>query len=155
MAKVALGKTIPEFTVASTAGKVWRPSEARGTKTVIYFYPRDNTPGCTKEGEDFRDLSTDFRKAGTVIFGLSPDSIESHEKFRAQMEFPFDLLSDPEKKICTLFDVFREKSMYGHKFMGVERSTFLIDADGVLREEWRKVKVTGHAKAVLDAARKL
>ncbi|MGH8263711.1 MAG: peroxiredoxin, partial [Steroidobacteraceae bacterium] len=120
-----------------------------------YFYPRDNTPGCTKEGEDFRDLAPAFRNAGTVILGVSPDSLESHAKFRAKMKFPFDLLSDPERKLCELFDVIQEKSMYGRKFMGVERSTFLVDAKGVLREEWRKVKVTGHAEAVLESARKL
>jgi peroxiredoxin Q/BCP len=160
LAKVAVGKKLPHFSIASTAGlassgNTWRPADAAGNKVVIYFYPRDNTPGCTKEGEDFRDLAADFRKAGTLTFGVSPDSIESHEKFRARMKFPFDLLSDPDRKICTLFDVIRQKSMYGRKFMGVERSTFLIDADGVLREEWRKVKVNGHAQSVLDAARKL
>jgi peroxiredoxin Q/BCP len=155
LAKVALGKKLPDLSLASTVGKPWRPSDGAGKKLVIYFYPRDNTPGCTQEGEDFRDLSADFRKAGAVILGVSPDSLESHEKFRAKMQFPFDLLSDPEKKICTLFDVIREKSMYGRKFMGVERSTFLIDAAGVLRAEWRKVKVAGHAQAVLEAARRL
>lgn len=155
MAKAAVGKKLPDFSAPSTSGGDWRPAEAVGKKVVIYFYPRDNTPGCTKEGEDFRDLAADFRKAGTVILGVSPDSLESHRKFRAKMKFPFDLLSDPDKKVCALFDVIREKSMYGRKFMGVERSTFLVDAKGVLREEWRKVKVTGHGRAVLEAARKL
>ncbi len=155
MAKVAVGRKLPDFSIPSTDGGAWRPADAAGKKLVIYFYPRDNTPGCTKEGEDFRDLSADFRKAGTVILGVSPDSLESHAKFRTKMKFPFDLLSDPDRKICGLFDVIQEKSMYGRKFMGVERSTFLVDATGIVREEWRKVKVTGHARAVLEAARKL
>ena len=155
MAKVGVGKKLPDFSIASTAGKPWRPGDGAGRKLVIYFYPRDNTTGCTKEGQDLRDLSADFGKAGTEILGVSPDSLESHEKFRAKLKLPFDLLSDPDRKVCALFDVIREKSMYGRKFMGVERSSFLIDADGVLRQEWRKVKVAGHAQAVLDAARKL
>jgi peroxiredoxin Q/BCP len=155
VATIAVGRKIPDFSLPSTGGAGWHPGDAAGKKLVLYFYPRDNTPGCTREGEDFRDLSPEFRKTGTLILGVSPDSVESHEKFRAKMKFPFDLLSDPDKTACKLFDVIREKSMYGRKFMGVERSTFLIDADGVLREEWRKVKVTGHAKAVLEAAKKL
>lgn len=155
MAKVALGKALPDFSIASTAGKDWGPTDAAGKKIVIYFYPRDATPGCTKEGEDFRDLSPAFRKAGAVILGVSPDSLSSHEKFRAKMNFPFALLSDPDRKVCKLFDVIREKSLYGRKYLGVERSTFLIDAEGVLREAWRKVKVTGHAAAVLEATRRL
>ena len=155
MVRVAIGKKLPEFSLASSAGKPWRPGDGIGNMLVIYFYPRDNTPGCSKEGEDFRDLAMEFRKSGAVILGVSPDSLESHEKFRAKFKFPFDLLSDADRKICVLFDVIREKSMYGRKFMGVERSTFLVDSKGVLRQEWRKVKVTGHAQAVLDAARKL
>jgi len=155
LAKVAVGKKLPDFSIASTAGKPWRPGDGAGRKLVIYFYPRDNTTGCTMEAQDLRDLSADFRKGGTAILGVSPDSLESHEKFRTKLKLPFDLLSDPDKKVCALFDVIREKSMYGRKFMGIERSTFLIDADGVLRQEWRKVKVAGHAQAVLDAARKL
>jgi thioredoxin-dependent peroxiredoxin len=122
---------------------------------VIYFYPRDNTPGCTLEGEAFRDLAPAFKKANTLILGVSPDSIASHEKFKTKYQFPFELLSDEEQALCQLFEVFKEKSMYGRKFMGVERSTFLIDADGVLRQEWRKVKVPGHADAVLAAAKAL
>jgi peroxiredoxin Q/BCP len=155
LAKVTLGKQLPDFSIASTAGRPWRSGDGAGKKLVIYFYPRDNTSGCTREGADFGDLHADFRKAGTVILGVSPDSLESHQKFRAKLKLPFDLLSDPDRKICALFDVIREKNMYGRKFMGVERSTFLIDAAGVLREEWRKVKVDGHSKAVLNAARKL
>jgi peroxiredoxin Q/BCP len=155
MASATIGKKIPDVSAPSTAGDTWRPAQAAGKKVVIYFYPRDNTPGCTREGQDFRDLAPDFRKADTLILGVSPDSLESHQKFRAKMKFPFDLLSDTDKKVCAAFDVIREKSMYGRKFLGVERSTFLIDAAGVLRAEWRKVKVDGHARAVLDAARKL
>ena len=155
MAKVATGRKLPDFSIASTTGKDFSPAAGAGSKLVLYFYPRDNTPGCTREGEDFRDLAPAFRKAGTLIFGISPDSLESHEKFRGKMKFPFHLLSDPERAVCKLFDVIREKSLYGRKFMGVERSTFLVDADGVLRTEWRKVKVTGHAEAVLESARKL
>jgi thioredoxin-dependent peroxiredoxin len=122
---------------------------------VIYFYPRDNTSGCTREAQDFRELHGAFRKANTVIVGISPDSIESHYKFKTKFKLPFALLSDEDRKSCELFDVIREKSMYGRKFMGVERSTFLIDADGQLRREWRKVKVDGHAAEVLEAAKSL
>ena len=155
MAQVAIGRTVPDFTIASTAGEDFRAADCEGSKLVLYFYPRDNTPGCTREGEDFRDLAPAFGKAKTLIVGISPDSLESHRKFRAKMKFPFHLLSDPERSVCNLFDVIREKSLYGRKFMGVERSTFLVDAQGVLREEWRKVKVAGHAEAVLESARKL
>jgi peroxiredoxin Q/BCP len=155
MTKIAVGRKIPRFSAPSTAGDNFDPGQAAGMKLAIYFYPRDNTPGCTREGEDFRDLAAQFRKARTMIVGVSPDSLESHEKFRAKMKFPFHLLSDPDRKLCTVFDVIREKSLYGRRFMGVERSTFLVDADGVLRTEWRKVKVAGHAQAVLDAARRL
>ena len=119
---------------------------------MLYFYPKDKTPGCTLEGQDFRDLHAAFKKAGTLVLGVSKDSVASHEKFRDKMKFPFDLLSDEDEKVCELFDVWKEKSMYGRKFMGIERSTFLIDAGGVLRQEWRKVKVQGHADEVLDAA---
>jgi peroxiredoxin Q/BCP len=122
---------------------------------VIYFYPRDNTPGCTQEGEEFSALSGKFKKAKTVIVGISPDSVASHEKFKKKMGFTFELLSDVDQKVCKLYDVIQEKSMYGKKYMGVERSTFLIDGKGVLRHEWRKVKVKGHAEAVLAAVTEL
>lgn len=154
-AKVAVGKKVPAFSSLITGGGSWKSSEAAGKNLVIYFYPRDNTPGCTTEGEAFRDLAAQFKKANTMILGVSTDSIASHEKFKAKYGFPFELLSDPEQALCQLFDVYREKSLYGRKFMGVERSTFLIDASGVLRQEWRKVKVPGHAEAVLAAARAL
>ncbi|HEU4652687.1 MAG TPA: peroxiredoxin [Steroidobacteraceae bacterium] len=152
---VALGKKIPAFSLSATGGKTFRSKDAIGSKLVIYFYPRDNTAGCTSEGEAFRDLHAKFRKADVQIVGISPDTVESHEKFKAKYKFPFDLLADPEREICSRFDVIREKSMYGRKFMGVERSTFLFDADGVLRQEWRKVKVPGHAQQVLEAAQDL
>jgi peroxiredoxin Q/BCP len=122
---------------------------------VIYFYPRDNTPGCTQEGESFTAGFAQFKKAGSMILGISADSVESHEKFKKKMGFPFDLLSDPEQRVCKLYDVIQEKSMYGRKYMGIERSTFLIDTKGVLRQEWRKVKVRGHAEAVLAAVKAL
>jgi len=154
MAAPALGKKIPDFAGDSTAGR-WRLKDAAGKALVLYFYPRDNTSGCTKEGEAFRDLAADFKKAGAVIVGVSPDSVASHEKFKQKYRFPFELLADPEQRVCKLFDVIKEKSMYGRKYLGVERSTFLLDAEGVLRHEWRKVKVDGHAEAVLAAARAL
>jgi peroxiredoxin Q/BCP len=154
MAAPAIGKKIPDFALDSTAGK-WRLKDAAGTKLVVYFYPRDNTSGCTKEGEAFRDLHAEFRKAKTVLVGVSTDSVASHQKFKAKYRFPFELLADPEQLACKLFDVIKEKSMYGKKYMGVERSTFLLDEKGVLRHEWRKVKVDGHADEVLAAARAL
>src|SRR5688572_1649506 len=153
--KVAVGKKIPAFSSLVTGGGNWKSSAAAGKNLVIYFYPRDNTPGCTKEGEAFRDLASAFAKVNTAILGVSPDSIASHEKFKAKFGFPFELLSDEEQQLCQLFDVYKEKSLYGRKFMGVERSTFLIDSSGVLRQEWRKVKVPGHAEAVLEAAKAL
>jgi len=154
MSAPTVGKKIPDFKAQSTSGD-WRLKDAAGRALVIYFYPKDDTSGCTKEGEAFRDLHAAFRKAGANIVGVSPDSLASHEKFRAKYEFPFHLLSDPEKTIATLFDVWKEKSMYGKKYMGVERSTFLLDDKGVLRAEWRKVKVPGHADEVLAAVRAL
>jgi peroxiredoxin Q/BCP len=153
--KVAVGKKVPAFSSLVTGGGSWKSSAAAGKNLVIYFYPRDNTPGCTLEGQAFRDLAPAFEKANTAILGVSPDTIASHEKFKARFEFPFELLSDEQQQLCQLFDVWREKSLYGRKFMGVERSTFLIDASGVLRQEWRKVKVPGHAEAVLEAAKAL
>lgn len=154
MAKVTLGKKVPSFSLPAT-GAMFSSSDALGGKLVVYFYPRDNTPGCTREGEAFRDLHARFRRAGAVILGISPDSLASHEKFKAKMKFPFELGSDEDRKVAALFGVWKEKNMYGKKVMGIERSTFLIDADGVLRQEWRKVKVDGHAEAVLEAVKKL
>jgi peroxiredoxin Q/BCP len=154
-AMVAIGKKIPAFSLAATGGKTFRARDARGANLVLYFYPRDNTTGCTSEGEAFRDLHPKFLKANALILGVSADTIESHEKFKAKYRFPFDLLADPDREVCVRFNVIREKSMYGRKFMGIERSTFLFDADGVLRREWRKVKVPGHAQQVLEAVQEL
>jgi peroxiredoxin Q/BCP len=154
MSKIDTGRKAPPFTLAGTAGE-WSLQEAAGKNVVLYFYPRDNTPGCTTEGENFAAMHPKFRKANVLILGISADSLESHQKFKAKMGFPFDLLSDPDRKVCKLYDVIQEKSMYGRKFLGIERSTFLIDAKGVVREQWRKVKVKGHAEAVLAAVTSL
>jgi peroxiredoxin Q/BCP len=151
----AVGKKVPDFSLPSTGGSPWKLSSVAGKKVVLYFYPKDSTSGCTKEGLEFRDLNAEFRRARTVVLGVSPDSLASHDKFRAKYEFPFELLSDVDKKACQLFAVWKEKSLYGRKYMGVERSTFLIDEEGVLRQEWRKVKVDGHASEVLAAAKAL
>jgi peroxiredoxin Q/BCP len=153
--KVAIDKKVPAFSCAVTAGGKWKLSDAAGSNLVLYFYPRDNTAGCTTEGAAFRDLNAQFAKANTVILGISPDSVASHDKFKAKMEFPFDLLADEDHGVAELFAVYKEKSMYGRKFMGIERSTFLIDAKGILRQEWRKVRVPGHVDAVLAAAKAL
>jgi peroxiredoxin Q/BCP len=152
---IKLGSEVPEFTLPATGGGSWHLSDARGRKLVLYFYPRDNTPGCTLEGQQFAALAPRFERAGTSIVGISRDSIAAHEKFRTQMRFPFALLSDADSRACDLFDVIREKNMYGRKVIGVERSTFLLDARGILRNEWRKLKVDGHALAVLEAAQAL
>jgi len=146
-----MNRVVKDFKCASTGDAEMRLKDLRGKNVVLYFYPKDNTPGCTLEGQDFRDLHAKFRRRNTVVFGVSRDSLASHEKFRAKQKFPFDLLSDPDETLCRQFDVIQEKSLYGRKFMGVVRSTFLIDADGKLRGEWRNVKVKGHAQAVLDA----
>jgi peroxiredoxin Q/BCP len=148
MSKIEIGKKAPEFSLEGTGGE-WSLGDAAGKPVVIYFYPRDNTSGCTQEGLDFAALHPQFKKAKATVIGISPDSLASHEKFKAKMGFPFELLSDPGEKVCKLFGVIQEKSMYGKKYMGVERSTFVIDGKGVLRHEWRKVKVKGHAEAVL------
>jgi thioredoxin-dependent peroxiredoxin len=152
---VSLNKKVPAFSRPTTGGNTWKLSDAAGKKLVLYFYPKDNTTGCTLEGKAFSDLHAAFKKAGTLVLGVSPDSVASHGKFKDKMSFPFDLLSDEDKKVCEMFDVWKEKSMYGRKYMGVERSTFLIDGGGVLRQEWRKVKVPGHADEVLAAAKAL
>ena len=154
MAGPALNRVVANFQCAATGDQTVHFKSLRGKKVVLYFYPKDATPGCTAEGQDFRDLHVKFRRHNSVVFGVSRDSVRSHEKFRDQQKFPFELLSDPDEKLCRQFDVIREKTLYGRKFMGVERSTFLIDEKGKLREEWRKVKVKGHAAAVLDAVKK-
>lgn len=149
-----VGRKAPAFTLPSPQGKISLKDQF-GKNVVLYFYPRDNTPGCTREGEAFRDLHTAFNRANTVIIGISPDSLASHEKFKTKMRFPFELLSDEERRVCKQFDVIQPKTLYGRKFMGVERSTFLIDAAGKLQREWRKVKVDGHAEQVLEAVKSL
>jgi thioredoxin-dependent peroxiredoxin len=153
--KIALDKPVPDFELPATGGKAIRLSELKGKNVVLYFYPKDDTPGCTLEGQDFRDRHASFKRAKTVILGVSRDSIKSHESFCEKQGFPFDLLSDADEKLCTLFDVMKMKNMYGKQVRGIERSTFLIDADGVLRREWRKVKVEGHADEVLEAVKAL
>jgi thioredoxin-dependent peroxiredoxin len=155
MATVAVGRPVPPFELPSTSGVAWTLSEAAGGKLVVYFYPKDMTSGCTLESQQFRDLHSAFRRAGTTIVGISRDGLASHRKFREKEKLPFELLADEDERACKLFDVIREKSLYGRKYLGIERSTFLIDGRGVLRREWRKVKVQGHAEEVLEAARAL
>lgn len=154
MASPRLNRVVADFKAESTGGEV-RLKDLRGSNVVLYFYPKDATPGCTQEGQDFRDLYAKFKRQKTAIFGVSRDSLASHEKFKAKQKFPFELISDPDEVLCRKFDVIQEKTLYGRKFMGVERSTFLIDANGKLRREWRKVKVKGHADEVLDAVKEL
>ena len=150
-----LNNKAPVFKGECTGNKTISLTDLKGKNVVLYFYPKDSTPGCTTEGQNFRDLKRNFTKANTVIFGLSRESIKSHENFKKKEKFNFDLISDPDEKICKQYDVIKEKSMYGRKYMGVERSTFLIDSKGKLVREWRKVKVTGHAEEVLEAAKEL
>ena len=155
MAKVSLGKAIPDFKGRITNDLIIKLSDYKGQNIVIYFYPKDNTPGCTKEGEDFRDYFEDFKKNNTIIIGVSRDSVASHDKFTCKYNFPFKLISDEDEKVCELFDVIKEKNMYGRKYMGIERSTFLINHDGILVNEWRKVRVKGHVEKVLEALNEL
>jgi thioredoxin-dependent peroxiredoxin len=152
---IAIGKKLPAFSLPRSDGGAWKTSDAAGAKLVLYFYPKDMTEGCTLEGRDFRDLHAAFRRAKTAVLGISRDSCERHAKFRDKEDFPFELLSDEDEKVCRLFDVIKEKSLYGRKFMGIERSTFLFGADGRLAREWRKVRVKGHAAEVLEAAKAL
>lgn len=154
MAKLAVGKKVPDFKLPSTNGD-FRLKEHEGDRIVLYFYPKDSTPGCTLEGQDFRDQHQKFRRRKTRVFGISRDSLKSHENFKAKQKLPFELLSDPDEKVCKLFDVMKEKNMYGRKVIGIERSTFLIDGQGILRQEWRKVKVKGHVDEVLEALKQL
>ncbi|EKF74007.1 AhpC/TSA family antioxidant [Alcanivorax hongdengensis A-11-3] len=152
---VTVGNPVPDFTAPATSDTTVTLSELRGKKVVIYFYPKDSTPGCTTEGQNFRDLYDAFQKANCEIFGVSKDSMRRHENFKAKQAFPFELISDEDENVCQLFDVIKLKKLYGKEYLGIERSTFLIDEDGVLREEWRKVKVKEHAQAVLDAVKAL
>lgn len=150
-----LGKKVKNFKAIATGDKTISLNDLKGKNVVLYFYPRDSTPGCTTEGQDFRDAKGRFTRANTVILGVSRDSIKSHENFIAKQKFNFDLLSDADEALCNQFDVIKMKNMYGKKSLGVERSTFLIDEKGVLRQEWRKVKVKGHVEDVLAAAKAL
>jgi peroxiredoxin Q/BCP len=150
-----LGKPVPDFSLPSTGGRTFHLSSTRGSKAVLYFYPKDNTPGCTTEGSDFRDLHEEFRRSGCEVFGISRDSVKSHESFKAKMRFPFELLSDPDEAVCKQFGVMKQKVMYGKKVRGIERSTFVLDEKGVLAREWRGVKVQGHAQEVLNFVKAL
>ncbi len=155
MSSLSFGKKIPAFTLPATSGKTIALADLQGKKLVLYFYPKDSTPGCTTEGQDFRDRYAEFQALNTEILGVSRDSLKSHENFKAKQNFPFELLSDSDETLCRLFDVIKEKNMYGKKMMGIERSTFLIDGKGILRAEWRKVKVAGHVDEVLNALKAL
>ncbi|MDX1453922.1 MAG: peroxiredoxin [Gammaproteobacteria bacterium] len=155
MSQAVVGKKVPAFKAEATGDQTLKLSDFKGSKLVIYFYPKDSTPGCTLEGQDFRDNYRKFRARKTHILGVSRDSVKSHENFKAKQGFQFELLSDPDEALCQLFDVIKEKNMYGKKVMGIERSTFLIDEKGVLRKEWRKVKVKGHVEEVLEAIKEL
>jgi thioredoxin-dependent peroxiredoxin len=155
MATIAVGKKVPAFSAAATGQGAVGSKDLAGSAYVLYFYPRDDTPGCTLEGQDFRDQQATFKKLKIRVLGVSRDSLASHEKFRKKYDLRFDLISDADEKLCRQFDVIKEKNMYGKKVLGIERSTFLVDAQGVLRKEWRKVKVDGHVDEVLDAAKAL
>ena len=148
------GKKVDDFSAPATGG-TFTLSEHAGQAVVLYFYPKDNTPGCTTQGAEFRDAYDAFRKAGAVVVGVSRDSLKSHEGFKAKMDFPFELISDVDEKLCAQFDVIRMKNMYGKQVRGIERSTFLIDGAGKLAREWRKVKVDGHVAEVLAAVQSL
>ncbi len=150
MTMAKIGNKVTDIKLASTDDQIIQLSDFRGKNIVLYFYPKDNTPGCTLEGQDFRDNKRKFSARNTVILGVSRDSVKSHENFKSKQSFSFDLLSDPDEKLCKQFDVIKEKNMYGKKVIGIERSTFLIDENGVLVKEWRKVKVKGHVEEVLD-----
>ncbi len=151
---IAVDQPVPDFTAPATGGD-FTLSSLKGKKVVLYFYPKDNTPGCTREGMEFRDLFAKFKKAGATIVGVSRDSVRSHENFKTKLELPFTLVSDGDEALCSLFNVIKMKKMYGKEVRGIERSTFLIDADGVLRQEWRGLKVPGHVEEVLEAVQAL
>ena len=151
----ALNKPLPEFEALATGGVKFTPHAFAGKIVVLYFYPKDNTPGCTTEAMQFRDQHKDFVKSGAVVFGVSRDNMASHEKFKQSLELPFELIADTEEKLCHMFGVVKNKIMYGKKVKGIERSTFLIDGDGVLRGEWRGLKVAGHVEEVLKAVKGL
>ncbi len=155
MSKISMGTAVPDFELPATGNQRVRLSGLKGKNVVLYFYPKDKTPGCTLEGQNFRDAAKQFAKLNTVILGVSRDSIKLHESFKEQEGFSFDLLSDADEEVCKLFDVIQPKIMYGKEVVGVQRSTFLIDKAGMLRQEWRKVKVEGHVDEVLVAVKAL
>ncbi|WP_321836033.1 peroxiredoxin [Pseudomonas kulmbachensis] len=152
---VAIDQPVDDFQIPATSEKTVSLSQLKGKQVVIYFYPKDSTPGCTTEGQGFRDHYAEFQAANTEVFGVSRDSLKSHANFKAKQGFPFELLSDKDEALCQLFDVIKLKKLYGKEYMGVDRSTFLIDKNGVLRHEWRGVKVPGHVEAVLEQAKAL
>ena len=155
MSKVTLDKPVDDFELPSTGEKMVRLSDLRGQNVLIYFYPKDNTPGCTLEGQQFRDHIDEFAQLNTLIFGISRDSIKKHENFKSKQGFPFDLLSDVDETVCNLFGVIQMKKLYGREYIGIDRSTFLIDPDGILRHEWRAVKVKGHVEQVLSSLKSM
>jgi len=150
-----LNRVVANFSATATSGQTVELKSLRGKNVVLYFYPKDSTPGCTTEGQDFRDLHAKFKRQKTVILGVSRDSLKSHEKFKEKQSFPFELISDPDEILCRQFDVIQEKMFYGRKLIGIERSTFVIDATGKLRKEWRKLKVKTHAAEVLEVVKAL
>ncbi|WP_166359905.1 peroxiredoxin [Pseudomonas akapageensis] len=152
---VELDQPVADFQAQATSGQTVSLSDLKGRQVVLYFYPKDSTPGCTTEGQGFRDQHEAFKAANTEIFGVSRDGLKSHENFKCKQAFPFELISDKDEALCQLFDVIKLKKLYGKEYMGVDRSTFLIDKDGVLRQQWRGVKVPGHVDAVLEQARAL
>jgi peroxiredoxin Q/BCP len=152
---VSLDQPVADFSAAATSGQQVSLSALKGRQVVIYFYPKDSTPGCTTEGQGFRDQYSAFQAANTLVFGVSRDGLKSHENFKCKQEFPFELISDKDEAVCQLFDVIKLKKLYGKEYLGIDRSTFLIDANGVLRREWRGVKVPGHVDEVLAAAQAL
>jgi peroxiredoxin Q/BCP len=155
MTEISVGHAVPDFEAGATSGISFKLSSYLGKKVIIYFYPRDNTPGCTQEGKDFRDNIDKFNDFNTVVFGVSRDSVKVHQGFKDKQAFPFELLSDKEEKLCQLFDVIKMKNMYGKQVRGIERSTFLINEEGILINEWRKVKVKVHINEVLQKLQSL
>lgn len=155
MTAIAEGDLIPEFAAEATDGQIVRSGELKGSYVVFYFYPKDNTPGCTQEGQAFRDLFAEFDSLGAKIFGVSRDSLKTHEGFKCKQGFPFELIADADEHLCRAFDVIRMKNMYGKQVQGIERSTFLIDREGRVARAWRKVRVAGHAQEVLGTLRSL
>ncbi|MGY8869357.1 MAG: peroxiredoxin [Pseudomonadales bacterium] len=155
MPNIVVGQSVPDFTASATSETTVSLSSLQGKNLVIYFYPKDNTPGCTTEGQNFRDFYNEFQDANTEIMGVSRDSMRTHENYKAKHSFPFELISDPDEALCKHFDVIKLKKLYGKEYMGIERSTFLIDAKGGLHQEWRKVKVKGHVDEVLATVKSL